>query len=248
MGVISVKDKMKHASLLCSLLVFASSAFAEPGATEIRLGTTPPPARVDSAHAAAIERFLAARQAGSADHHHAATARALLRTAEHLDDVTVFGPKGSILSAFDFHDEAIESAENHRFRVSVFLLFADSTGQVVESRDEGLTFSRSGDGYACEAIHVMNRVEWSQAGVLEAARSIGASKEIDEAQRYLRESAGGKPARVAYSLADVRKSEDGKIVVECLRFKSDPGRRGFDVTSTPIVLSRRDDAVRIETN
>ena len=118
----------------------------------------------------------------------------------------------------------------------------------MESRDEDLTFSKAGDTYVCEAIRVTNLIEWSQADVLEAARSLGASKELDEAQRYVRESAAAKTARVAYSFADVQKNADGRIVVQCLRFKSDPGRRGFDVTTAPIVLSRSDDSIRVEPN
>jgi len=240
---------MKHAPLLCSLLLFASSAFAEPGVTDIRLGTpAPPPAPVDKVKVKAVERFLAARQAGSIDRSLASKARALVRTKERLPDGTLFGPKESNLAAFDFHDEAIEPAGAGRFRVSVFLLFANAGGQVVESRDEELTFSKAGDTYFCEGLRVTNLVEWSQADVLEAARSLGASRELDEAQRYLRQTAAGKTARVAYSLADVQKNPDGKIVVQCLRFKSDPGRRGFDVTTAPIVLSRSDDSIRVEPN
>jgi len=247
--VVSVEDKMKHAPLLCSLLLFASSAFAEPGVTDIRLGTpAPAPASVDKAKVKAVERFLAARQTGSTDRDLTSRAHALLKTKERLDDATLFGPKGSILAAFDFHDEAVEPAGAGRFRVSVFLLFANGAGQVVESRDEELTFARAGDTYICEGLRVTNRVEWSQTDVLEAARSLGATRELDEAQRYLRQSVTGKGARVAYSLANVQKNADGRIVVQCLRFKSDPGRRGFDVTTAPIVLSRSDDSIRVEPN
>ncbi|HKW51132.1 MAG TPA: hypothetical protein VJQ53_05295 [Candidatus Eisenbacteria bacterium] len=240
---------MKRAPLLCSLLLFATSAFAEPGVTDIRLGTpAPAPAPVDGAKVKAVERFLAARQTGSVDRDLASRARALLRTKERVDATTLFGPEKSTLAAFDFHDEAIEPAGSGRFHVSVFLLFANDAGQVVESRDEELTFARAGDSYFCEGLRVTNRVEWSQADVLEAARSLGASRELDEAQRYLRQSATGKSARVAYSVADVQKNADGSIVVQCLRFKSDPGRRGFAVTTAPIVLSRSDDSIRVEPN
>lgn len=240
---------MKHAPLLCSLLLFASSALAQPGVTDIRLGTPAPPAApVDKAKVNAVERFLAARQSGSVDRNMASKARALLRTKERLDDATLFGPKGSTLAAFDFHDEAIEPAGAGRFGVSVFLLFANVAGEVVESRDEDLTFSKVGDTYICGTHRVTNVIVWSQEHVLEAARSLGASKELDEAQRYLRESNAAKSDRVAYSLADIQKDEGGKVVVQCLRFKSDPGRRGFNVTTAPIVLSRSDDSIRVEPN
>ena len=196
----------------------------------------------------AVERFLAARQAGSNDRDLAPKARALLRTKERLEDAALFGPKGSTLAAFDFHDEAIEPAGAGRFRVSVFLLFANEAGQVVETRDEVLTFVKSGDSYVCESPRVTNLVAWSQEDVLEAARSLGASKELDEARRHVRESSAAKTARVAYSFADVQKNAEGRIVVQCLRFKSDPGRRGFEVTAVPIVLSRSDDSIRVESN
>src|SRR5881396_974053 len=190
---------MKLAPVLCSLLLFAPSAFAEPGVTEIRLGAPPPAqASVDKAKVKAVEQFLAARQAGSTDRGLASRARALLRTKARLDDAALFGAKGSVLAAFDFHDEAIEPAGAGRFRVSVFLLFADAAGQVVESRDEELTFAKAGDTHICEGLRVTNRVEWSQTDVLEAARSLGATRELDEAQRYLRQSVAGKGARVAY--------------------------------------------------
>lgn len=240
---------MKLAPLLCSLLLFVSSASAEPGVTEIRLGTpAPPPAAIDKTKVKAVERFLAARQTGSNDRDLASRARALLRTKERLDDAALFGPKGSTLAAFDFHDEAIEPAGAGRFRVSVFLLFANAAGQVVESRDEELTLIKSRDSYVCEALRVTNLIAWSQEDVLEAARSLGALKELDEAQRSLRESPAAKTARVAYSFADVQRNADGRIVVQCLRFKSDPGRRGFAVTTAPIVLSRSDDSIRVESN
>ena len=239
---------MKLAPVLCSLLLFASSAFAEPGVTEIRLGAPDPaPTPVDKAKVNAVERFLAARQTGSIDRDLAPRARSLLRTKERVDDPTLLGPKGSILAAFDFHDEAIEAAAPGRFHVSVFLLFANPAGQVVESRDETLTFSKAGDSYICEALRVTNTIVWSQEEVLEAARSLGASRELDEAQRYV-QSTASKSRRVAYSLADVQKGADGKVVVQCLRFKSDPGRRGIDVSTAPIVLSRSDDSVRVESN
>lgn len=239
---------MKLTPVLCSLLLFASSAFAEPGVTEIRLGTPAPvPAPVDKAKVKAVERFLAALQTGSIDRDLASRARSLLKSKQRIDDATLFGPKGSVLAAFDFHDEAIEGATPGHFRVSVFLLFANPAGQVVESRDEELTFAKVGDTHVCEALRVTNTVVWSQEGVLETARSLGASRELDEAQRYL-ESTATKSSRVAYSLADVQKDASGKVVVQCLRFKSDPGRRGFDVTTAPIVLSRSDDSVRVESN
>ena len=240
---------MKLATLLCSLALFSSSALAEPGVTEIRLGALPPPpATADKTKVQAVERFLAARQSASVDRSLASKVRGLVRTKDHLDEAALFGPKGSSLAAFDFHDEAVEPAGPGRFRVSVFLLFANATGQVVESRDEDLSFSHVGEMFVCDELRATNVIVWSQEDVLEAARSLGASRELDEAQRYLRDSKSGTSGLLAFSVADVQKDADGKIVVQCLRFKSDPGRRGFDVTSAPIVLSRSDDSIRVGPN
>ncbi len=240
---------MRLASLLCILLLSAAPAIADTGVTEIHLGTPPPPEQeVDRAKVNAVERLLAARQAGSIDRDRAPEARLLFRTKERLDDAAVFGPKGSSLAAFNFHDESIASEGAGRFSVSVFLLFSNEVGQVVESRDEELIFSHEGDGYACTALHATNVIAWSQDGVREAAAALGATQELEQAERYLVGGSAGKDKRSSFSMADIEKSADGKVVVQCLRFRSDPGKRGFDVSTNPVVLSRVNDSIRVESN
>jgi hypothetical protein len=224
-------------------------ALADTDIPEIRLGQEPPPAATtDKAKVNAVVRLLAARQAGSVEKSAALKARALLHTKDRLDDVTIFGPKESVLAAFDFHDEGIAAESHGLFSVSVFLIFANAAGQVVESRDEELIFSKEGDSYVCTSLRDTNLISWSQTAVTESAASLGASRELDQAQQYLRESTARKSSRVAYSVADIEKGADGKVVVQCLRFRSDPGRRGFEVITAPIVLLRKDDSIRIESN
>lgn len=240
---------MKLAPLLCTLLLSAAPALAEDGVTEIRLGSPPPVAQeVDPSKVRAVERLLAARQAGSVDPDRAPGARSLVRTNERLDDAALFGLKGSTLSAFDFHDESIATEKSGRFSVSVFLLFANAAGQVVESRDEELVFTHEGDEYTCTSLRATNVIAWGQEGVREAASALGATEELDRATKYLVTGGMGQDRGSAYSMADVQKGADGKVVVQCLRFRSDPGKRGFDVSTVPIILTRSDDSIRIETN
>lgn len=255
---------MKIASLALTLLITAAPALAEPalappapdesapaesGVTEIRLGTASQEGqKADRAKISAVERFLAARQAGSIDRDLASRARALLRTKDRPDDATLFGPKGATLAAFDFHDDAIAPEASGLFAVSVFLLFANEAGQVVESRDEDLFFSREEDGYVCTILRATNVIAWGQEGVREEAARLGATQELDEAQRHLVESAGGKNQRSSYSLAEVQKDADGKIVVRCLRFRSEPGKRGYEVRIAPIVLSKSTNSIRVESD
>lgn len=240
---------MKLASMALTLLISAAPALADSVATEIRLGTPPPEApKVDRSKISAVERFLAARQAGSVDRDQASRARALLRTKDRPDDAVLFGPKGATLAAFDFHDDAIAPEGSGLFAVSVFLLFANESGQVVESRDEDLFFSRDADGYVCTILRPTNVIAWGQEGVREAAARLGATQELDRAQRHLTESVGGKNQRSSYSLAEVQRGADGKVVVQCLRFRSEPGKRGYEVRTSPIILSKSADSIRVESD
>jgi hypothetical protein len=226
------------------LCIFCPASAIAENVTEIQLGSPPPPERpVDPARVSAVERFLAARQAGGAG-----AARSLLHTKGRLDDATVFGSIGASLAAFQFHDESIASEGEGRFRVSVFLLFADDAGQVVESRDEDLTFSRNGDGYACTSLHPTNTIVWTEQRVREEAAALGSADELEQARRYVLEGGAQEGKRSSYSMADIQRNADGAIVVQCLRFLSSPGKRGFEVRTTPIVFSREHDVMGIVPN
>lgn len=240
---------MKVLRILCILALCAVPALADPDVTEIRLGTPPPPEEpVDPAKVRAVEGFLAARQVGSLNRDHVSPARALTHTTERLDDATLFGPKDATLAAFNFENESIVPVGFGHFSVSVYLLFANGSGQVVESRDEELVFSHEGDRYVCTFLHAVNVITWTQDGVRAEAASLGAASEFERAERYLADGALGHERLTTYSLADVQKEAGGRVVVQCLRFRSDPGKRGFQVSSTPIVLYRSDDSIRIESN
>ena len=177
----------------------------------------------------------------------ARNARSKVHAAEPIGDEVLFGRKGQTIAAFDFHDESIETSESGGFRISVYLLFSDSNGRVVESRDETLTFSKHGRTYDCTALRAVNVIAWGQEGVLEAARTLEATRELVRAERSLHALPTVRTRILAYSLADVERSTDGKVVVQCLRFQANLGKRGFDVTTTPLVVTR-DDSVQIESN
>ncbi|HEU4725717.1 MAG TPA: hypothetical protein VFU59_10535, partial [Candidatus Eisenbacteria bacterium] len=229
----------------------AASAAAETGgaATEIRLGDAPPPPpAVDPSRANAVERYLAARQSGSIARSKGRAVKlpALppgAATAEEL-----YGPTTARLVAFDFTDESIESAGPGRFQVTTFLLFADGEGRIVESRDESLLFTRAGAGWTCASRKTTAAMSWSSDGVFDSAAALGVSDELRRAEAHLREWIVGPRQAFAYSVADVAKERDGRVVVQCLRFTADPGKRGFDVDSAPLVFSRDSGTPRIESN
>jgi len=241
---------MKVLRILCILALCAVPALADPDVPEIRLGTPPPSEPpVDPAKIHAVEAFLAARQIGSLNRDHAAPARALIHTTDPLNDATLFGPKGATLAAFNFEDESIAQVGFGHFSVSAYLLFANGSGQIIESRDEDLVFAQEGDRYVCTFLHAVNMITWTQDGVRDEAAALGASAEFERAQRQLSDGALGHDRLTTYSLADVERGPGGRVVVQCLRFRSDPGKRGFQVTSAPIVLYRSSgDSIRIESN
>lgn len=219
-----------------------------PDPTEIRIGVDAPPPPPDDRDASdAVERFLAARQQGSIDPTLRADARGMLHGKPAVSDENLFGKTGQSIAAFDFHDESVQMDESGNFEVSVYLLLAGAEGRVVESRDETLSFQRIGDDYACTAVRPTNVISWGEAQVLETARSLEASGALDRAEHYLQAKAGERTHILAYSLSDVERDGNGRVVVQCLRFQANLGKRGFDVTTTPLVVNR-DDSVQVESN
>lgn len=249
---------MRPASLALLVLVAAVPAFAGAGpaldaptgsATEIRLGQAPPPPpAVDPSRVNAVEQFLAARQEGSAAR---ATGRAVKLAAMAPRGATaeeLYGPKGARLVAFDFKNESVESAGPGRFQATAFLLFADEAGQVVESRDELLVFAGTSGAWTCVSRQTTASMSWDSGGVLDTAVSLGVSDELRQARAHLRDWTIGRRQRLAYSVSDVAKERNGRVVVQCLRFTADPGRRGFGVDSAPLVLTRDGGKLRVESN
>jgi hypothetical protein len=250
--VLNVQVLMRVAVLVSTLLCFVAASPVEPDttsqATEIRIGEgASPHAPNDRVRAEAVEGFLAARQEGSIHPSMTAGARSMVQSVEPIRDEVLFAHKGQTIAAFDFHDESIETAAYGGFQVSVYLLLADSDGRVVESRDETLTFSERGGSTVCTGLRAVNVIAWGQEGVLETARSLEASHELDRAEHFLHTIAEERTHILSYSLADVERGADGKVVVQCLRFQANLGKRGFDVTTPPLVVSRGD-SVQVESN
>ena len=244
---------MRAAVLAFALLLVACNASwaqstPSPDPVEIRLGDNPPPPPPnDREQSDTVEHFLAARQRGSIDSTMKADARAMLHGATAIPDESLFGRSGRSIAAFDFRDESVQKDDSGNFEVSVYLLLAGPDSRVVESRDETLAFARFGDDYACTAIRPTNVIAWEEDSVVETARSLEASKALDRATRYLQASAGERTHILAYSLADVERDSNGRVVVQCLRFQANLGKRGFDVTTTPLVVNR-DDSVEVGSN
>jgi hypothetical protein len=240
-------------ALLAPLLLLATAP-APPRAaesevvTDIRLGEAPPlPEKPNQGIVHAVEQFLAARQDASIDRSLAPRAHAHL-TAK-VDDSVLLGPEGAELAAFDFHDDAIQPLGSGRYRVTAYLLFADDVGQVVESRDETLVFaSHEGTGVTCTELKATNVILWDQQGIADAAKTMGAALELERANRYLREGSKGGDRLLAYSVADVTRDPGGKTLIQCLRFTSRAGKRGFEVSASPLVLTRTADSIRVESN
>ena len=72
-------------------------------------------------------------------------------------------------------DAAIVRLEGGRFRVPVYLLFADRQGRVTESRDEVLTFTGGGGGTICASLKTASVMRWDSG---EVVKSAAASSEI----------------------------------------------------------------------
>lgn len=238
-----------------SLLVLLAAVPAPAGvdastpSNEIRLGEAPPPPpAVDPSRVNAVERFLAARQAGSAARAKGRPVKLSAIAPKGATAEELYGPKEARLIAFDFKNEGIEPAGAGRFQATVYLIFAGEAGQVVESRDESLLFSGKPGAWSCVSRRTTASMSWESDGVLDTADLLGVSEELREARAHLRDWTAGGRQGLAYSVADVKKERDGRVVVECLRFTSDPGRRGFDVDSAPLVLTRDRGAPRVESN
>ncbi len=239
---------MGRVSIFLILALLAAPAFAGPDDFDIRLGTAPPPpAPADPARVKAVENFLAARQVGSHEASKRAAARALL-TAK-ADDETLFGPPAATLAAYDFHDASIEDEGRSAFSVSVYLLFANRDGVVVESRDEILDFSARGQrGYVCTSIAPTSVITWDAGGVAKTADEIGAADALARADNVLHAWTTRERGEAAYSLADIWKTEDGRVLVQCLRFTAQRGRRGFDAQDSTLVLKKDGAGYSVDSN
>ena len=220
----------------------------EPDANEVPeirlIGNAPVAPTPDRGKSDAVQSFLAARQDGTIDPSLAEGARSRLRTSEDVPSTTLFGPKGARLAAFDFRDEAIVP-EGDKFHVSVYVLFTDKEGRIVESRDETLTFSLGGDSYVCTGLRATNVISWGDETVRDAAKKANAEWELERVERHLREWTKDRNDLAGYSLSSVWPRGDGSFLVHCMRYESEPGLRGYRLNNSPIVLRRSGDSIRI---
>ena len=238
---------MRRAVLTFLLALLAVPAFAGSDEFDIRLGSEPPkPKSVDPATVASVEKFLGARQLGSRDAKQRGAARAML--AGKADDAELFGPSGATLAAHDFHDRSIEPEGKGSFRVSVYLLFANKDGAVVESRDETLTFAARKGGYVCTGLKAAGSMTWDERGVAETADRLKAGEALARAENALHAWAKRHEGVATYSIADIQEAGDGRYRVQCLRFTASRGRRGFDAQDSTLILVRDGEGFRVDSN
>ena len=226
---------------------FSSGVLAEETPHEIRLGQPPRPApQPDQAHVRAIERFLAARQSGSLDRSRDAAARRFLAGGTKVDAATLVGERGETLAAFDFSDAAIVHLTSGKFRVPVYLLFTDGSGRVTRSRDEDLTFEGGRGGFACSSIKVRSEMSWDSGEITKTADRLHAREALDRADDFLRSWAKRQTRQVAYSISDIYPDVPARVVIPCLRFTAQLGKRGYDVVDMPLMMSRGPNGYQLE--
>jgi hypothetical protein len=142
--------------------------------------------------------------------------------------------------AFDYDDADILRAEDRagRFSVTATVLFASPDGQVIETRDEELTFVPSGEGYACVRVVPTNVISWD-ATAAQRASDAGIARDLDRLKEYWRRPENPEQV-VAFSISDVERRSGGDVVVSCLRYTANPGQRGFETNATSVVITKQD--------
>ncbi|HEY2924415.1 MAG TPA: hypothetical protein VGJ98_05545 [Candidatus Eisenbacteria bacterium] len=242
---------IKHVSVMILLAAFfpcaASSAPAGEPPAEIRIGKAPPPApRPDPATLRAIERFMAARQSASIDRSRETAARRWLTGAAKVDAATLAGGPGQRLVAFDFNDSSVERLDGGRFRVSVYVLFADRQGRVAESRDELLTFTGGSGGFVCASLKKTSVMHWDSEEAMKSAARLQSRDALERADEFLKSWAQQQTRLGAYSIEGVYPAGSGRIMIPCLKFTAEPGKRGYDVVDSPIIMRRGPRGYQIE--
>jgi len=241
-------------SLVFALAAIAPVALADPATPElapfeINLGKAKaPPPKADPAKVRAVERFLAARQGASLDGARRTEARRMLSAGAKVDDSALMGAKGQKIVAFDFHDAAIDAAGSGRFTVSVYLLFADPKGRVTESRDEMLTFSEDHGSYICMSLKPTNVMLWDSTDIERSADSLQARGALDRAAEFLEAWSERQKQMTAHSIEDIYRADAGKLLIPCLRFTAEIGRRGYEVIDSPLVASQGPGGFRVESS
>jgi hypothetical protein len=163
-----------------------------------------------------------------------------------MDAATLVGGPGQILTAFDFTDGAIERLGSGRFRVSVYVLFADRQGKVVQSRNEVLAFGGEKGALTCTSIQTASVMEWASEPVVKTAARLHVSQALDHANEILQEWATKQTQLAAYSIEDVYPTAVNRVMIPCLAFSAVAGKRGYDVVDTPIMMRRGSRGFEVE--
>ena len=220
---------------------------ADKAVSEIRLGKAPAPApKPDPAIARAVERFLAARQSASVDRSREAAARRFVSGAVKVDAATLAGKSGQTIMAFDFRDGEIERLGSGRFRVAVYILLADQQGRVVESRDEVLTFAGGAGGYLCTSLRTAGVMSWDSGEALKSADRLRARDALERGNEFLLDWAKRQTRPAGYSIEDVYAAGAARVMIPCLRFTAEFGKRGYDVVDSPLIMRRGLKGYRLE--
>ena len=243
---------MRLAPLLL-IVALAAPCFADESAEpqEIVLvgeDPSPPPAPPDFVRSAAVEEFLTARQNASIDRTLVAQVRRETWIQGKVTDEILVGPSGASIVAFDFDDADIRRAEGGegRFGVTATVLFASTDGQVIETRDEELTFAPSAGGYACAKIVPTNVLSWEATAARDASDA-GIARDMERLKEYWRRPANPGQS-VAFSVSDVKRRADGDVVVSCIRYTASPGQRGYETESTSVVITKQDGSFQLKSH
>ena len=238
---------------LIPALILVAAAFAPAGApgdeppTEIRLGKPrPAPWRPDPALVRTAERFLAARQSASMDRSREPAARRWLPKAMKVDTATLIGSPGQALVAFQFPEGGVEPLGVGGFRVTAYLLFADAQGRVAETRDEVLTFVGSRETYVCGSLKTASSMRWDTEEVQKSADRLHSREAYDRADEFLKGWAKGTRGTAAYSMQDFYPGGSGKIMIPCIRFTAEAGKRGYEVLDEPLIMRRGPKGYQVE--
>lgn len=223
-------------------LVLAILTLGSAPPADIRLGKAAPEAKADPAQVRAIERFYAARQDASLDRSHLPIARRMVTGGATMDAATLAGEPGQVLIAFDFTDGAIERLGNGRFRVSVYVLFSDRHGKVMQSRDEVLTFA----GPICSSLRTTSVMQWGSEQVEKTAGRLHVTQALEHADDILQTWATRQTQFAAYSIEDIYPTAVNRVLIPCLAFSAVAGKRGYDVVDTPIMMRRGSRGFEVE--
>jgi hypothetical protein len=172
----------------------------------------------------------------------------MLSAGAKVDDATLTGSKGERIVAFDFHDATIDAAGTGRFTVSVYLLFADREGRVTESRDELLTFVGDHGSILCASLKPTNVMIWDSDEIERSADSLQARGALERASEFLDAWSARQKRMTAHSIEDIYRADAGKLLIPCLRFTAEIGKRGYEVLDSPLVASPGPDGFRVESS